>query len=90
MRIGAEVLVDEASEALKNAADKEEIDKAKALAQHYRWLASKLNKALYGDAVKVDGNIAPSYSFLLNIAAPNTSAITDANGKNRPVIEHRK
>lgn len=67
MRVGAEVLVDDAGEALKLADGKEEIEKAKALAQHYRWLASKLNPAKFGDSIKVDGNKAPSYEFIVNI-----------------------
>lgn len=76
MRVGAEVLVDDASEALKFADSKEDIEKAKALAQHYRWLASKLNPAKFGDSIKVDGNKAPSYEFIVNIAAPqNTSRV---------------
>jgi len=72
MRVGAEVLVDEAGESLKLADGKEEIEKAKALAQHNRWLASKLNPAKFGDSIKVDGNKAPSYEFIVNIAAPQT------------------
>ena len=65
MRIGAETLVDKASTELEYADGKEEIDRAKALAQHYRWLAAKLNKSKYGDAIKVDGNAnnGPTYQF---------------------------
>lgn len=87
MRIGAEVLIDEASEAIRTASNREEIDQAKALAQHYRWLAAKLNAKMYGDAIKVDGNIAPSYEFIVNIPqlAPTEKLI---NGKTPNVIEH--
>lgn len=92
MRIGAEVLINEAGEAIKNASDKEEIDKAKALAQHYRWLASKLNAKLYGDAIKVDGNVAPSYEFIVNLFPPALSNAQKneklVNGKQSNVIEH--
>jgi hypothetical protein len=91
LRIGAEVLVDAASESLRTAIEKEEIDKAKALSQHYRWLAAKLNPRMYGDAIKVDGNIAPSYELIVNIAQPAINVPTEklANGKARNVIEHQ-
>lgn len=94
MRIGAEVLIAEASDALKNASEKEEIDRAKALAQHYRWLASKLNAKMYGDSIKVDSNAAPSYELIVNITAPALPVPTEktingrTNGKSNHVIEH--
>lgn len=73
MSIGAETLVDEAGEALKNADTKEEVEKAKALAQHNRWLASKLNREKYGEStVKTPGNEGQNYTFnfLLSGAVP--------------------
>lgn len=87
MRIGAEVIIAEASYALKYASDKEEIDRAKALAQHYRWLAAKLNAKMYGDSIKVDGNTAPSYELIVNISppalpTPTEKTITGVNGNN--------
>lgn len=70
MRLGAEVLVDEAGEMLKMADSKEDIEKAKAIAQHYRWLASKLNKVQYGETTKVEQAVAPSYEFNIHLAPP--------------------
>ena len=99
MRIGAEVIIAEASDALKYASDKEEIDRAKALAQHYRWLAAKLNAKMYGDSIKVDGNAAPSYELIVNISPPalpqptektvtNANANGNVNGRTNYVLEH--
>lgn len=51
-----------AEEALRNSpADKIEIQRARELAHHYRWMASKRNPKRYGDKLdiesKVSGNI---------------------------------
>lgn len=73
MKMGAEVVLDEATQSLRLASEPFELEQAKALAQHFRWLASKLNKKQYGDAVKVDQNVAPSYEFNINLLG-NASA----------------
>lgn len=50
----AQVYEEEADELIRSAADPFELAKAKELAHHLRWRASKLNKGLYGD--KLDLN----------------------------------
>lgn len=76
MRIGAETLIDDASTCLRNAESKEEIEKSKALAQHYRWLASKLNKERYGDAQPKTTDDKPLYYFNLQISGTSAEIKT--------------
>lgn len=61
----ADAYVDKAEEALINApADKNELYRARELAQHYRWLASKRNPNRFGDKLEhdhrsSDGSMSP-------------------------------
>lgn len=58
-------LWDERAEAvLKQAKDKEQLMKAKELANHYRWRASKLNRETYGD--KVDTTVSATLPQLVD------------------------
>lgn len=51
----ADAYVDKAEEVLLTApADKNELYRARELAQHYRWLASKRNPKRFGDRLEVD------------------------------------
>lgn len=48
-----------AEEALRNSpADKIEIQRARELAHHYRWMASKRNPKRYGDKLDVDAKVS--------------------------------
>lgn len=48
-----------AEEALRNSpADKIEIQRARELAHHYRWMASKRNPKRYGDRLDVDAKVS--------------------------------
>lgn len=52
----AAVLWDESAEAeIRGASDQFELSRAKELAQHYRWRATKIAPRLYGDKVAVGG-----------------------------------
>lgn len=54
-RVGAAQAFDEmAEDAIKNARDKDGIAKARELAHHYRWRASKINPREYGDKLEID------------------------------------
>lgn len=58
-------LWDERAEAvLKQAEGKEQLMKAKELANHYRWRASKLNRETYGD--KVDTTVSATLPQLVD------------------------
>lgn len=48
-----------AEEALRNSpADKIEIQRARELAHHYRWMAAKRNPKRYGDKLDVDAKVS--------------------------------
>lgn len=52
--IAAQSFAEMAIEAIDDAADQFELSKAKELAHHYRWAASKADSARYGDRQAVD------------------------------------
>lgn len=52
--IGAEVFDRKAEEVLTEAKDKTSIARARELAQHYRWRASKFSPKDYGDRLEVE------------------------------------
>ncbi len=47
---------EKADEEIRNAADEFELKKAKELAHHYRWRASKIAPREYGDKLELSGN----------------------------------
>lgn len=56
---------------LKAASNKFNLDKAKAMIEHGRWMASKKDKKTYGVNNKdIDGPAAVSYTFNINTPAP--------------------
>jgi len=57
-RAAAAVLWDErAQEGIESAADPFELAKAKELAHHYRWRASKIAPKVYGDKLELAGEL---------------------------------
>jgi len=65
-RLSAQAFEEQAVEAITNAKDKLDLMKAKELAHHYRWKASKIAPKEYGDKLAVtDGEGNP-----LQAAAP--------------------
>lgn len=50
---------------------KEELSRAKELAQHYRWMASKRNPALFGEKVDVTSGDKPLVAPSIQIIAPS-------------------
>ena len=52
----ADMIADLAESILRNAeGSKEELMRARELAQHYRWKAGKMNPKAYGDRLEVEG-----------------------------------
>lgn len=75
---------DEMAEAeLRNAADAFELAKARELASHFRWRASKIAPADYGDKVQLadaDGNkLPPAPQFILAPVAPAPARDKDSD-----------
>lgn len=57
-RVAGSAMYDEmAQSAIESATDPFSLAKARELAQHFRWRASKLDPGSYGDKVQVDGAI---------------------------------
>ena len=55
---------------LEAVGTKEELSRAKELAQHYRWMASKRNPALFGEKVDVTSDNKPLVAPSIQIIAP--------------------
>lgn len=53
----ADAMAEQVLLAIKKGASGAEISRARELAQHYRWRASKRNPRVYGERVEVDGAI---------------------------------
>lgn len=54
-RLSAQTYDEKAEQAIKDATDDLGLKKAKELAHHYRWKASKINPGDYGDKIEVGG-----------------------------------
>ena len=76
-KLSGSIYTDKAEQALKNApADQIEIARARELAHHYRWKASKVNPREFGDKLDVTSDNKPLISepLKLIIVPPNDDA----------------
>lgn len=56
-RLSSESYADMAEDVLMQATTPVEVSRARELAQHYRWKASKMDPGQYGDKVQLDGSL---------------------------------
>lgn len=69
--ISAEGYIRQGEVMLKNATNKFDLDKSKAMLEHGRFMASKKNKRVYGNANDIgSGQASVSYTFNIGAAAP--------------------
>jgi len=90
--LSAEGYIRNGEQMLKVAANKFELDKAKAMIEHGRWMASKKDKKTYGQTVQELGQTAAvSYTFIVgdNAAVQVNTAPPDSRALNQPASEDK-
>lgn len=84
--LSAEGYIRNGEQMLKTAANKFELDKAKAMIEHGRWMASKKDKKTYGQTAQELGQTAAvSYTFIVgdNAAVQVNASPPDARALNQ-------
>ena len=86
--ISAEGYIHQGERLLKAASTKFDLDKAKALLEHGRFMASKKNKKLYGTQVDVAaGPAAVQYVFNIGAAPPQTYTPAPTQAEDAAILE---
>jgi len=76
--LSAEGYLSKGQQLLATATDKFELDKAKAMIEHARWMAAKLDKAMYGTTEKAAAATTVSYVFNMGDGSGSVQVLSPA------------
>jgi transposase-like protein len=95
-RAAAKMWDEKAEQVLQDAADPFQLAKARELAQHYRWRATKIAPAEYGDRLELDHKTPPPAPIDLSGLSPEFKAelrsVCEAqiSARRSQIIEHEE
>jgi hypothetical protein len=71
---------------IETAANDFELKKADKLANHYRWMAERLNREEFGQQVKVQNTHAPAMSFHFDLSASKKGSVLQAEAEDAQLL----